>query len=146
MRMRMRMRTWMRTDDGAILLFFRLGYGGLVKVLLLPLPPVTGDLSDCSQSLTCATVRHGLDDGSLVGGLGGGDCVPKSSLHQRCLLFFYTLLHLTIVINLYIHFNINAWSLYVGLRKYIFFVVPLTRYTFFLYMYMLRLINITELL
>jgi hypothetical protein len=35
-------------------LFFRLGFGGLVKVLLLPLPPVTGDLSAPSHVRNCA--------------------------------------------------------------------------------------------
>ena len=48
----MRMRTWMLTEDGcdSSSLCFRFGFGGVAKLLLLPLPPVTGDLSDCSQS------------------------------------------------------------------------------------------------
>lgn len=37
---------------------FRFGFGGLVKVLLLPLPPVT-DWATCLLPVTCATVRHG---------------------------------------------------------------------------------------
>jgi len=71
---RMRMRMRMLTGDGDLAgrVYPRLVVvGGLVKILLLPLAPVTGELS--APSLTCATVWRGP-----VGICKpGGDCVGK---------------------------------------------------------------------